>query len=297
MHRFIIAMSPVVFAVAAQAQQVSQTQEPFKCANPDVLNSLVFNARPEARLVVKRTMPEDASGFRAPADFTLIGNGVRGDNISTVVAHKTELEAGKAFDALLSFLMAEGWRRETTQQGQLPTVTVAGPLPLAARLCRNGERRNMLVQEIAGVRYSTVFSVPTNPPRACNVPAPQQRQNLATSNPMAAMTAAQALMPQLSFPETARMAASGYGNISGGGMTSTSSRIESPDSAASLAGHLAPQLTAQGWRSDAEWNGALSTGSTWSRKADDGQTYWGTLEVLGVGKGVYEVGFSIARRR
>lgn len=291
MRKFIIAMSAAAFTAATPAQEAMQ------CVNPDVLNGLVFNGRAESRLVVKRTMPEIAIGFGAPADFTLIGSGVRGAGVATVVAYKTVLESGKAFDSLLDFLYADGWRRETTPRAQPPTVSVAGPLPLAARLCRDGERRNLLVQEIEGVRYATIFGFETSPPRACNAPDPRQlAQQGLQMNPMAAINTLRAGMPQFSFPETARMAG-GAGAVDSNmnsDAVSTTARIESPDTAAALAGKLAQQLLAQSWRNDAQWNGTLSTGSTWTRKTDDGKTYWGTLEILSLGKGVYDVGFTLA---
>ncbi len=71
-------------------------------------------------------MPESTAGFGAPADFKLIGSGVRGQNMNTVVAWKTTLETSKAFDNLLGFLFDQGWKTETIQQAQQLPVTVAG---------------------------------------------------------------------------------------------------------------------------------------------------------------------------
>lgn len=286
MRQLIIALGSLAFAVAAQSQQALQ------CANPDVLNSLVFNMRPESKLVVKRTMPESVAGFRAPAGFTLIGSGVRGPNLSTVVAYKTQLTGKQAFDSWVAFLAAEGWEPEDTQQQQLP-FSVAGATPLAAPLCRDGERRNLRVQEIAGVLYGTIVGFETRPARACNAPLPHQGVQF---NPMESMQAAQANMPQFAFPESARAAGeSVLSNIGGGGRSfSTYTRIQSPDTAATLAAMLARQLTSQGWRIDAEWKGRLSTGSTWARNADDGKQYRGTLEVLSLDGGRYDVGFLVA---
>jgi hypothetical protein len=290
MSKLIIAMGCAAFAVASPAQEALQ------CANPDVLNALVFNARPESKLVVTRTLPANPAGFAAPADFKLIGSGVRGQSLATVVAYRTSLETGKAFDDLLGLLAEQGWKREATQQPQQPMVSVAGQQP-TVRVCRNGERRNVLVQELAGVRYATISGFGTNPPRACDAPVPQQ--NLGGFNPMAALNAAQAMMPQFSFPATARMSAAanpGVNSNFGSGSFATATRIESPDTAASLARLLARQLGEQGWRRDAEWNGALSTGSTWTRAADDGKPYWGTLEILSLGAGSYDIAFVVAGR-
>lgn len=286
MRRFILVSGLAAFAAVAPAQQVLQ------CVNPDVLNSLVFNARSESRLVVRRDMPENVAGFRAPAGFTLIGSGVRGQGLSTLVAYKTTLERDKAFDSLLGFLSGEGWNRETRQLDQVPSITVAGTQSSAATLCRNGDRRNVQVQEIGGVRYAVIAGFVTSPERACGAPDPRQGFS---ANPMAAMNAVRAVMPQFSFPSSARATGGApSGDMTGGDETVSSVRIETPDTAATLAGNLARQLREQGWRSDAEWKGALSTGSTWMRGAGAGQTYWGKLEILNLGNGILDISYSVA---
>lgn len=284
MRKLVVALGSLVFAVVAQSQQVLQ------CVNPDVLNSLVFDARPESKLVLTRGMPDSVAGFRAPAGFTLIGSGVRGHNLSTVVAYKTMLAGQQALDNWMAFLAAEGWKREDSLQEPLPPSGVA-QVSLTAPVCRDGERRNLRVQDIGGIRYATILGFETRPARACNTPLPQAEQ----FNPMAAMQAAQANMPQLSFPESARVAGESTLSHSGtGGRTSSSnSRIQSPDTAATLAAQLTRQLLNQRWRMDAEWKGRLSAGSTWMRNADDGKLYRGTLEILSVDDGIYDVGFSV----
>jgi hypothetical protein len=286
MRKLFIVMGLLAFAAASPAQ------EAFQCASPDVVNALVFSAQPELKIVITRTMPEGAGGFGAPAEFRLIGSGVRGQNTS--VAYKTTLEADKAFDSLLGFQFDQGWKSEAIQQAQQLPVTVVGQhAATTARLCRDGQRRNLVVKEAAGVRYATITGFPTSPPRACDAPLPQP----AGFNPMAAINAAQAMMPQLSLPATARM--SGQGTPMGGGgagSVATSMRIEGPDTAASLARVLAQQLAQQGWRRDAEWSGALSTGSTWTRNAADGKPYWGTLEILSIGGNTHDIGFAVVSR-
>jgi len=287
MRKLSIAMACLAFAAAAPAQEALQ------CANPDVLNALVFNARAEWKLEVRRAMPANAAGFGAPADFQLIGSGVRGQNRSTLVAYKTTLDIGKAFDSLLGFLSGQGWKREAAQPAQQAFATVAGAQSSSAGLCRNGERRNLLVQELGGIRYATISEFGTTSPRACDTPLPQQN-----FDPMASINVLRAAMPQFALPATARMSGRAEAGPQGGNGRSYSAfmRIESTDSAASLARHLAQQLTEQGWRADAEWNGALSAGSTWTGKGTDGKSYWGTLELLGVGGNVYDLGFRISGR-
>jgi hypothetical protein len=289
MRKSLIVIIAVAYTAAAPAQ------EALRCVNPDVLNSLVFNARAESKLIVKRSMPDVIAGFGAPADFKLIGSGLRMPPLSsTVVAYKTTLESAKALDNWLTFLMAEGWRHETTAPQQ-PMISVAGVQPLGATVCRNGERRDLRVREIAGVRYANAIGVATTPARPCNTPDPRQN-GFDMGSQMAAINSLRANLPQFSFPATARMVGeNGMGGMNGGNSASSSVRIASPDPALSLATQLGLQLGSQGWQRDANWNGALSTGSTWTRKPEGGSLF-GTLEILTIGPGVYDVGFTVANR-
>lgn len=282
MRKLVTAMGLMAFVVAAQGQQVLQ------CANPDVLNSLVFNARPEARLIVRRTMPDIVAGFRAPVAFTLIGSGVRGQ-VTTAVAYKTALEARPALEQLSSFLADEGWKPEDQA---LPTVNVAGLPLVTAQLCRNGERRNIQMREQNGTRYAIISGAPTAATRECGTPSLQ----MGIVNPMVAINAARASLPQFTFPDSARTASRLPGGDPGGSnVVSSIARIESPDTPASLARLLGRQLSQQGWRGDAAWDGAVGAGSTWSRRNAEGQALVGTLEIVQAGEGAYDVGFTMTR--
>lgn len=285
MHKFIIALGAIALSVAAPAQELLQ------CVNPDVLNSLVYNGRAEMKLTLSRGLPANADGFRAPAGFSLIGSGVRGPGgSSTVVAYRTSLESAAALERLLQSLSGEGWKREIVQQPAIGALALPTQPGTGATVCRNGERRNVRVQEVSGVHYATIVSPTASPAHACDTPMPQPA---GFGNPAARLAAARASLPRFTFPGTARMAASTPDASRIGGMNSAVVRIESPDTAASLSRHLARQLTEQGWRSDAEWNGKLSTGSTWTRGNADGDPMWGTLEILSAGAGVYDIGFSL----
>lgn len=285
MRKFIIAAGAITLAMAAPAQELLQ------CVNPDVLNGLVYNGRAEMKLSLSRSLPANADGFRAPSGFSLIGSGVRGPGgSSTVVAYRTSLESAAALETLIQSLSGEGWKRETVQQpaiGFLVLPTQPGP---GATVCRNGERRNVRVQDVGGVHYATISGSTASPAHACNTPMPQPA---GFGNPEARLAAARASLPRFTFPASARMAANRPEASMIGGMNSAVVRIESPDSAASLSRHLARQLTEQGWSSDAEWNGKLSTGSTWTRRNADGEPMWGMLEILGAGGGVYDITFSL----
>jgi hypothetical protein len=294
MRRIFIIVGVASFAAAATAQQALQ------CANPDVLNALVFGAMEDSRLVVKLEMPADPAGFRAPTGFTLIGSGVRGQNLATTVAYKTTLETRMAFDSLIAFLAEEGWKPEGVPQLAQLAISVAGSQSAAAQVCRNSVRRHVQVREVEGTRYATISGSTAMPPRVCDAPT---SLDYLLSNPMAMVNARQAQMPRLSFPDSVRLGSLPVGaegdthNNTFSTTYTNTTRIESPDSAASLARHLARQLSEQGWRSDADWSGKLSSGSTWSRRNAEGQSLGGMLEILSVDEGVFDVAFTLTMRR
>ncbi len=141
----------------------------------------------------------------------------------------------------------------------------------------------LLVNEVDGVRYAGIIMIPQQIRLACNAPDP--RLGMMSFNGM------RAGMPKFDFPPTTRMV-NGLGGVGGGSNDTfaTSTRIQSPDSAVSLAEYLAAQMPAQGWRRDAAWTGSLSSGSTWKGEVE-GRPAWGALEIVSFGEGVYEVGF------
>lgn len=288
MNKFFIAGCALTLSIAVPAQEL------LRCVNPHVLNALLFNGRVEARVTASSGIPEGAKGFGAPAGFALIGSALRGQQLtgsSLTVAYKTDLEPKSAVEKLVDFLSGEGWAREAVPQPTLPpglAVTGLPQLP-GATLCRNGERRSVLVHALNGVGYATISGA-LAAQRACGAAAPGP----SFQNPMADINVANANMPRFSFPETARTGGGspGFKPPPSGGAASEV-RIQSPDTAQALSRHLAAQLVQQGWRSDAEWSGKLSTGSTWSRQVADGRTAAGTLEILSLGAGVYDVGFGL----
>lgn len=281
MNRQLMIAGLVLFSLPTLAQDALQG------VNRDVLNGLIFNGRPELKMAVTRTLPANMAGLRVPAGFTLIGTGVRGDGRrqSTSVAMKTTLPADRAFAALVEAQRAEGFQIEPSPIPQ--TFNVAGGRQNAT-VCRNGERRTLLLDDADGVRYAGVLLNPDTRKLACNAQDP--RASMMGFEIMRRQT------PRFSFPASARLAGGPGGGGSGSNDSySTSTTIQSPDTAGSLAEHLAAQMPAQGWRRDASWAGSMSAGSTWRREADE-LSLWGTLEVVSLGEGTIEVGFLLQSR-
>lgn len=283
MRKLAIAVPATIFSLTAFSQDLLQ------CVGPDVVNGLLLSARAESVLTVTAGLPESMAGYRAPPGFELVGTAVRGSGTATTVAFKTALPAEEAFASMILSLQTDGWTIEE-QQRQPQTFNVAGQ-PVNGVVCRNGERRSVSVQGNADARYATIASYADQTARACNAEDPRL-----TRGGLGMFENLRSQMPTLSFPATAR-AVGGGGGMSGSGETvSTSSRIQSPDSAAQLSEHLATQLASQGWSRDASWDGRLSSGSTWTRQGDVGERYWGTLEIVDLSADNYQVGFMLITR-
>lgn len=279
MKRIIIAAVAALSSFGAVAQGLPQ------CANPEVLNALVYNGRIESRATVTRTLPAGLAGYRAPSGFSLIGTAVRDSGRSTLVAFKTELASERAMTALTESVRADGWLPEAPQGGG-QTFTVPGD-PLHVTVCRNSERRSLSVRDMGTFRYASVGMSREQRSLACNEKDPR----------MGAfdVRAMQSLMPNFTFPATARQSGPGGGGGGSNDIWKSATRIQSPDSGAFLSDHLASQLDAQGWRRDSAWNGRVSSGSNWKRQAD-GKAMWGTLEVVRTGADQHEVRFTLQTR-
>lgn len=81
------------------------------------------------------------------------------------------------------------------------------------------------------------------------------------------------------------MTAGSNGMSTSGSAVSARTEIITTESAASVARHFATQMAEQGWTSDANWNGAATAGSSWSRRGQDGNLVQATLMVMAAGEG------------
>src|SRR5690606_29507188 len=124
-------------------------------ANRDVLNGLIFQARAEAHATITRTLPAELSRLDVPDQFELIGTAARGDG-GGVTAFKTSEPAARAFDLLLTALATDGWEVEMPQ-GVMMQQTFNAPTQIqGSTICRNGERRAVLVRDVEDVRLASI---------------------------------------------------------------------------------------------------------------------------------------------
>lgn len=274
-------------AIGALLSCTALGQDLLECLSPEIVDGLLAGGRDETRLTVSRDLPAELAEFSAPADFEFIGTAVRGEGVITTAAYATTQGTDTAHRALLAAFEAAGWEVEE-EPGGGSTFNVPSR-QTRSTICRDGERRQIQVEDIEGRRYARITIAAEQPPYACHADPLQQMVGPARFNRL------RELMPSLDFPDTARAIGNGGGVGGSGDTVSTSTRIESTESASALGDLLASQLIGQGWMRDATWTGSLSTGSSWTREAD-GEPYWGTLEIVTIEPNVYDMRFMLMGR-
>lgn len=270
MRSFLLA-GLVLFGSAALAQP------PQQCVNPRNVNGLVFLGRSDMKVSVTRSLASFMNGFRAPAGFSLIGTGVV-QGVEAKVAYKTALGGDKAYAAMLAAMGAEGWAIET-MSGEDNTFRAPSDLR-EGTLCRNGERRLMLVADSSDTTYVSIHNVQQPRHHECNTPDPGSELVGAGLN----------AMPRFRFPAGTSIARS----LGGGGSNDSftmSTRIISGDTPGKLVEHVADQMVEQGWQPDSSWSGSRSAGSTWSKRSDGGITR-SMLEIIRVSDRTFDVDFT-----
>lgn len=274
MRKSAATLIAAAFAFAAAAQQ------PQQCVNPELLNGLVFLGRAEMKVTVTRGQAAFMSGLEVPAGLTLIGSGVREAGL-THVAYRSSLSPEKAYAAIMDVLGADGWAPESSM-GPAATFNVADG-PREASLCRDGVRRGVQVAQIGGQSYVSILAFSEARQNPCNV-------DLMMSG---GFMPGRGVAPQFQFPQGTTLAFGGGGGGGSNTLYTSTSRIISPETPAALVRHLASQIEQQGWQPDADWSAGASAGSTW-RKSLEGTPAWGTLEIIRVSEGTYDVDFTIA---
>ncbi|HTP38101.1 MAG TPA: hypothetical protein VMI92_00860 [Steroidobacteraceae bacterium] len=268
-------------AIASCVALAAAAEQPLQCVNPDIINGVLFFGRSEGKIDVTRGLPPFMSGLRTPADFSVIGSGVRDNGMTTIVAYKTSLDSDNAYAAIVAALGTEGWEVEP-QPGSTEAFRLANG-PRDGILCRNAERRGVRVWEAAGVRYVNIETYPQAHPHDCNTPDPAMTRAFFGPN---------SAVPRFQFPAGTSLAQGAGGGGGSSEVYSTSSRVISTETPARLVGFLAGELQDQGWRQDADWSGNGNAGSTW-RKTIDGQLTWGALKITRVSEGTYAVDFTL----
>src|SRR5690606_5179980 len=139
------------------------------------------------------------------------------------VAYRTSLASDKAHAAVAEALAAAGWLPEPSPSAA--TFRVEGTAPRDETLCREGQRRLVLVKDVNGVRYVNVVAFPEAGALACGTDP-----LVGPTPPMSPRN----MVPVLRFPEGTTLAQPAGGGSGSNTHFTTTSRIISSQPPVSL---------------------------------------------------------------
>jgi hypothetical protein len=274
----------VFFAMAALPGIAAYGQGLLDCLEPDVLRGLVLQGQGERQPVITGAVPSELSALKMPREITWIGSAERivgrvdaTTNLTQVTAAwRSSLAPAAARAAAATALTASGWEVRA-QPGASMSVFVSESMQPSQPACRDGIPVNINANAMDGVTYVlATLQRGNNNNSICNQPV----RPFTMSN-----TGLDKYMPRLTIPADPAPAGAGRPqSIStsysggGGGVANVSADFTSRDSVTNVARLFAKQMAEQGWISDANWSGAISAGSSWS-KQDASDVIQSTLSV------------------
>lgn len=253
------------------------------CVEPDVLRALLSPRLGEPPPVITAAVPPELSGLKMPGGFTWIGSAERvtgrldatTNATLTTAAWRSNLAPEAARAAAAAALVAAGWEVRAPfgpgiQVFSSPAMAMSGQTA-----CRDGKPVNVNASAMDGVTYALIIIQRGNNNRsACNESVPPF---------FTSATGLQRYLPRLELPANpvtglpARWRSGGLGSSAGSVHANADFSVD--DTAGNVAQHFARQMAEQGWTRDAAWSGAVTAGSSWSKRPDAGTRIQGTLQV------------------
>jgi hypothetical protein len=267
------------FTMATLATVAAFGQGLLDCLEPDVLRALLLENQGQRAPVITGAVPPEISALRMPGTYTWIGSAERitgrvdaTTNASQVTsAWRSRLAPEVARAGAAAALAASGWEVFPQLGAGMSVFSV----PIAQTACRDGKPVNVNASAMDGVTYVLItLQRGNNTNTVCNQ---------ASRPPMTTGTGLDPHLPRLEIPVdpstgvAARMQRADTA-ISGGAVNARAV-FTAGDSAGNIARHFAKQMVEQGWSSDANWSGASTAGSSWSKRPDAGSLVQGTLSV------------------
>lgn len=272
-----------LFAMAALSGLSAFGQGLLDCVEPDVLRALLPQGQGQGMPVITGEVPQELAALKMPGAFSWIGSAERivgrvnaTTNASQVsAAWRSSLAPEAARVAAGAALTSSGWQVHPPRG---ISVFTSAASPFSQTACRDSKAVNFNASAMDGVTYVlvTLRRGDTSGDAICNQPA---------SRPFSTGTGMEPHLPQLDLPvdpatgvaALLRRADSGGSSNSGTHLAQAEFTIR--DSAGNIARHLARQMAEQGWISDADWSGASTAGSSWSKALGAGAVVQGTLSV------------------
>lgn len=271
-----------LFTLAALCGITAFGQGLLDCVEPDVLRALLPQGQGQAPPVITGEVPQELVALKMPGAFTWIGSAERivgrvnaTTNLSQVsAAWRSSLAPEAARAAAAAALTSSGW---AVQPPQGMRVFTSASIPVTQTACRDGRPVNLRASAMEGVTYVLV-TLQRGSPGA----------NPACNQPLTAFSTGTGLDPYLPLLEmpvdpttgaAATLRGGSYGGGPAGGTVHARAEFVTGDAAGNVARHFAQQMAEQGWSSDADWSGASSAGSSWSKRPEAGTLVQGTLMV------------------
>lgn len=280
----------VMFSFATLLAMSAFAGEFLDCLPPEV-RVMLLQSHGQRPPVLTSLVPGELSSLKMPREFTWIGtaeqpqgNVTATTNLSQVTAAwRSTLPPEAARASVAAALTAAGWEVRPIDTGLSVFAVASGPQQQT--VCREGRPANVGVSSMDGVTYALIAMQRGNgnSNSACS---PQGYANPLASSGM------DRIVPRLELPTDpstgaiARQRSGGNGSYSSGTLVSQV-RFSVKDSIGNVAGHFAKQMTAQGWSSDATWNGKTTAGSAWLKRPDARNVFQGTLSLAALDDGQY----------
>jgi hypothetical protein len=278
-----------LFSVFTLFAMTAFTDDLLDCLSPDV-RVLMLQSQGQRPPVFTSPVPVELAQLKMPRDFAWIGTAERiqgrvdaTTNLSQVTAAWRSTQPAEATRAAVATaLIASGWDVRPIMTGL--SVFAANTFPQQQTACRDGKPVNVTVTAMDGVTYTLIaLQRGNNNNSTCNQPV---RQDPLVSAGM------DKIAPKLELPTDPATGAparqqNGSGGGFGAGVLTSQVQFSVKDSIGNVARHFAQQMTAQGWSSDATWNGTATAGSAWLKRPDANSVFQGTLSVAALADGQY----------
>lgn len=269
-----------LFTLAALCGITAFGQGLLDCVEPDVLRALLPQGQGQDPPAITGEVPRELVVLKMPGAFAWIGSAERiAGRVSATMnltlvsaAWRSSLEPEAARAAAAAALTSSGW---DVRPPPVMGVFTSASMPVMQTACREGMPVNLNTSAMDGVTYVLVtFQRGSTTGNAiCDRPA-------AAFQTIAGL---QSQLPQLEMPvdperqTSARLQGTSM-NVSGN-MIHAQAEFVIRGPVGNVARHFATQMADQGWTRDAQWSGASTAGSSWSKRPQAGSLMQGTLSV------------------
>lgn len=222
--------------------------------------------------VYSTELPASFISHQAPPGSSLVGSQVYGTSATSVI-YETD-DASAAVEAAVAAFEQDGWKNLDRDEGRGRGFQSAA-MGNFSRLCRDDGDGilTLMTRKTADHTFLTMSVSSGGGQRTCDDVS--GHMNMRRYNPMSLAKE----VPNLDLPG----GTVAHGSGSGGGQDEweTHTLVETDMDRASLLSVLNDQIRDQGWTFDTRWSGSLSSGSAWSKTAEDGELLVGTLQAYG----------------